>query len=302
MGSCSGILGFVRLGHGFAIPTPHYITFFCARKTLRVFLIGRKKTSFTTGTLNDMQYMRIKMYTPKHTRIFRNYRVLFINMKIEPKNDLEYEIDIPRQNFTQEAIDLFDIIRQKLIELRIEQNEAKEYFRQIIEKIQEIGFIPPLIINLLRDVDNNYQTLIVSQNLSSEEEKIIAACIKPEIIGSNEIIPQTERKEVILTHKDIVPINDFTALFFGISAEIFKEVINCTQGDEKTAHEFTQKAMNALEKISRVPPLLAMRCPPRISQAVFEQPTLQVNSKGIFAYLQKQKSAIKSFSNNFPIK
>jgi len=30
-----------------AIPTPHYTTFFCARKTLRVFLIGRKKTSVT---------------------------------------------------------------------------------------------------------------------------------------------------------------------------------------------------------------------------------------------------------------
>ena len=40
---CSGILGFVRLGHGFAIPTPLYTTFFCARKTLRVFLIGHKK-------------------------------------------------------------------------------------------------------------------------------------------------------------------------------------------------------------------------------------------------------------------
>jgi len=89
--------------------------------------------------------------------------------------------------------------------------------------------------------------------------------------------------------------------FSGISAEIFKEAINCTQGDEKIAHEFTQKAMNALEKISRISPLLAMRCPPRISQAVFKQPTLQVNSKGIFAYLQKQKSAIKSINNNLPI-
>ena len=44
---CSGILGSVRLGHGFAIPTPHYTTFFCARKMLRIFLIGRKKTSVT---------------------------------------------------------------------------------------------------------------------------------------------------------------------------------------------------------------------------------------------------------------
>jgi len=36
-------LGFVRLGHGFAIPTPHYTTFFCARKMLRIFLIGLSK-------------------------------------------------------------------------------------------------------------------------------------------------------------------------------------------------------------------------------------------------------------------
>jgi len=37
----------VRLGHGFAIPTPHYTTFFCTRKMLRIFLIGHKKTSVT---------------------------------------------------------------------------------------------------------------------------------------------------------------------------------------------------------------------------------------------------------------
>jgi hypothetical protein len=34
-----------------AIPTPHYAKVFCARKTLRVFLIGHKKPSFTAGTL-----------------------------------------------------------------------------------------------------------------------------------------------------------------------------------------------------------------------------------------------------------
>jgi len=43
---CLGILGFVRLGR-LKAPTPHYTTFFYARKTLRVFLIGRKKTSVT---------------------------------------------------------------------------------------------------------------------------------------------------------------------------------------------------------------------------------------------------------------
>jgi len=39
---CSGILGFVRLGR-LKAPMPHSTTFFCARKTLRVFLIGHKK-------------------------------------------------------------------------------------------------------------------------------------------------------------------------------------------------------------------------------------------------------------------
>jgi hypothetical protein len=37
-----------------AIPTPHYATVFCARKTLRVFFIGHKKPSFTAGTLGEM--------------------------------------------------------------------------------------------------------------------------------------------------------------------------------------------------------------------------------------------------------
>jgi hypothetical protein len=37
-----------------AIPTPHYAKVFCARKTLRVFLIGHKKPSFTAETLYAM--------------------------------------------------------------------------------------------------------------------------------------------------------------------------------------------------------------------------------------------------------
>ena len=223
-------------------------------------------------------------------------------MRVESVNALEFEISIPKQIFTQEAIGLFDVIEQKLIELRIEPNEAKEYFRQFIEKIQEIGFIPPLIINLLRDVDNNYQTLIVSQNLSSEEEKIIATCFKPKIIGTNEIIPQTECKDVVFTRKEIVPINDFKAPFSSISEEIFKAVLNCTQGNEKIAHEFTQKAMNALEKISRVPLLLATQCPPKIPYQIFEQHMLQINSTGILTYLQKHESAISSPCIAFTIK
>jgi hypothetical protein len=39
-----GGLGSVRLGHGFAIPTPHSTTFFCARKNASHFsLPGAKK-------------------------------------------------------------------------------------------------------------------------------------------------------------------------------------------------------------------------------------------------------------------
>jgi hypothetical protein len=38
----------------YAIPTPHYAKVFYARKTLRVFLIGRKKPSFTAGTLDEI--------------------------------------------------------------------------------------------------------------------------------------------------------------------------------------------------------------------------------------------------------
>jgi hypothetical protein len=39
-----GGLGYVRLGHGCAIPTPHSTTFFCARKNAsHFFLSGAKK-------------------------------------------------------------------------------------------------------------------------------------------------------------------------------------------------------------------------------------------------------------------
>ena len=215
-------------------------------------------------------------------------------MKIESINTFDLSLYIPNQGFTQEALDLFDIIRQKLKELCIEPNEAKNYFLLFIEKIREIGLIPPLIINLLRDVDNNYKTLIVSRNLSAEEEKIIAACIKPTIIGTNEILPQTESKDIIISPKELVFINDFSNPYSAISMEIYKEVIKCTQGNEEVATEFTKKAMNAFEKISRTPPVSAVNSLPEISKTLFEQLRLQVNPPGILAYLQKYENGIKS--------
>jgi len=201
---------------------------------------------------------------------------------------IRYELDIPNQDFTQEALDIFDIIKQKLGELHIAPNEAKEYFHQFIEKIQEIGFIPPLIINLLRDIDNNYQTLIVSQGLSAEEEKIIAACIKPLIIGTNEIIPQTENRGLTIAGREIIPCANFINPFSGILTEIYNEVLNCTHDNKQLAQEFTDKVMSALEKMSRVPPLPATHRKLKITPVMFEQPRLQVNPTGILAYLQKQ--------------
>ena len=204
------------------------------------------------------------------------------------KGIIRSELNIPNNDFTQEALDLFDIIKQKLEELHIAPDEAKEYFRQFIEKIQEIGFIPPLIINLLRDLDNNYQTLIVSQGLSAEEEKIIAACIKPLIIGTNEVIPQTKNRKLTLTDKKMIPHANFINPFSSILPEIYNEVINCTHGNKRLAQEFTDKAISALEKIFLTPPLPAIHRKLKITPAMFEQPRFQVNPTGILAYLQKQ--------------
>ena len=208
------------------------------------------------------------------------------------KNIIRSELDIPNQDFTQKAMELFDIIKQKLEELHIEQNEAKEYFHQFVEKIQEIGFIPPLIINLLRDINNNYQTLVVSQNLSAEEEIMIAACIKPLIVGTNEIIPQTENRDLTIAGREIISCADFINPFSGILTEIYNEVLNCTQGNKRLAHEFTDKAMSALEKISLAPPIPAVHRKLKMNPAMLEQPRLQVNSTGILAYLQRQENNI----------
>jgi len=217
------------------------------------------------------------------------------------RNVIHYKLDIPNQDFTQEALDILNIIKQKLKELHIAPNEANEFFRQFIEKIQEIGFIPPLIINLLRDLDNNYQTLIISRSLSDEEEKIIAACIKPFIIGTNEIIPQTENKGLTIIDKEIIPYTDFFNPFSGILTEIYNEAINCTHGNKQLAQESTNKAMSALEKISRVPPIPAVHRKLKITPAMFDQPCFQVNPTGIMAYCQKQEKDLMFSNINLPI-
>jgi len=204
-----------------------------------------------------------------------------------------FDLNIHSQDFTQEALDLFDIIEQKLDELHIEPCEAREYFSQFVRKIKEVGFIPPLIINLLRDVDNNYQTLIVSQNLSAEEEKIIAACIKPQIIATNEIKQQIENKELATTTRNMIPFVDFTNPFSGIATEIYDEVLNCTQSNSQLAKEFTEKAVSALEKVFRIQPLPATHRLPKITQKMFEQHILQVNTAGILAYMQKRGHPIE---------
>jgi hypothetical protein len=208
------------------------------------------------------------------------------------KGILRSELGISSQNFTQEALDLFDIVKQKLEELRIAPDEAKEYFHQFVEKLQRVGLVPPLIINLLRDIDNNYQTLIISKNLSAEEEMIIAACVKPQIIGTNEIIPQTENKELTTVQKEVNPYANSINPFSDILTEIFYEVLNLTHGNKKFAREFTDKTLSALEKISRVPHLPAINGKLKITPLMLEQPHLQVNPTGIRAYLQKQEDKI----------
>jgi hypothetical protein len=45
-------LGSVRLGHGYAIPTPHSATFLLLLELLRNSFIATAKTSFTAGTLS----------------------------------------------------------------------------------------------------------------------------------------------------------------------------------------------------------------------------------------------------------
>jgi len=203
------------------------------------------------------------------------------------------ESNIHNQGFTQEALNLFGIIEQKLVELHIEPNEAKEYFRQFVEKIQEAGFIPPLIINLLRNTDNNYQTLIVSQNLSPEEEKIIASCVKPIVIATNEIIQQTENKKLSATARNVVPFTDFTNPFSNITADIYNESLKATCGNSQIAQEFAKKAVTALEKVFRIRPLPATNRPYKINKRMFEQPILQVNPAGILAHLEKERLTIE---------
>jgi hypothetical protein len=48
-----------------AIPTPHCAKVFCARKMLRIFLVGHKKPSFTAGTLCEMVGYNIQKYIEK---------------------------------------------------------------------------------------------------------------------------------------------------------------------------------------------------------------------------------------------
>ena len=53
---CSGILGFVRLGHGFGIPTPHYTTFFAPVKRFAFSLSGAKKRQLPR-TLDEIKIL-----------------------------------------------------------------------------------------------------------------------------------------------------------------------------------------------------------------------------------------------------
>jgi hypothetical protein len=61
-----------------AIPTPHSAKVFCARKTLRVFLIGHKKPSFTAETLCAIAF-KIKGYKIiNYNKKYRKYIDFFI--------------------------------------------------------------------------------------------------------------------------------------------------------------------------------------------------------------------------------
>lgn len=201
------------------------------------------------------------------------------------------ELEIPSEDFTQEALSFFQLIKEKLVELRIEKNEARGYFRRTIENIKKIGFIPPLFLSAIRDIHGNYQTLIISQNLTAEEEQIISACFRPTIIGSNEIAQQTKNTALTAINREIVP---FTNPFSGIYAEIYGLAMNYTCGNKYRSQEFTNKAKQALEKIIQAPPLPVTKrlqqITPDLLNKLFRPP--QVNPQGIQSYFKKQAQAI----------
>ena len=199
------------------------------------------------------------------------------------------KLEIPGRDWTQEAFSFFQIIKEKLTELSIEPNEAGEFFRQFTGKIQETGFIPPLILNFLRDIHGNYQTLIISRNLSPEEERIIAACIKPNITGSNEVVQQRENIERLPLSRNAAVLGSNP--FSDILTEIYSIVFQYTHENQRLAQELTEKAQHALKKLIS-PPIQAVRRPPRMTPAMFEQFKLQANPKGILNYLQEQARII----------
>jgi hypothetical protein len=199
---------------------------------------------------------------------------------MRPAANLIYTgLNIPQNVFTPPAESFFQLVIDKLRELRIEPHEAREYFRQLTDSIRQVGFIPPLILNLLRDVNGNYQTLIISQNLSPEDEEIIAACFRPFVVGSNEVSlggePPTE----------LVPASHSSRLFPpNPLADIYNTVLHHTQGNAVLAQQITNQARTALIKLARTSPVFA------VNQRRSNLPPsaiLQANPQGILAYLHK---------------
>jgi hypothetical protein len=195
-------------------------------------------------------------------------------------------LEIPEGIFTAAAVSLFPLIKDKLRELRIEPNEAREYFRQFTENISQIGFIPPLILNFLRDVEGKYQTLIISQNLSAAEEELIAACFKPALTASNEIAPAAEN--TVPSRRETGSLND-----------LYNAIMHYVPGSDRLAAEIARQAQSALEKLAGNPPLPAVRAPRRITQTPGGF-NLQINAPGILAYLHKRAARIMQSRSNAP--
>jgi hypothetical protein len=96
-----------------AIPTPHCAKVFCARKTLRVFLIGRKKPSVTAGTLCENCTIFLEVFKKSLTKNKNAKNILgglsYKNFSMEVLNMLAATLT-PQRSFLMKRFCFFSVL------------------------------------------------------------------------------------------------------------------------------------------------------------------------------------------------
>jgi len=133
----------------------------------------------------------------------------------------------------------------------VNEDEKIEMIATMIETLETIGQVPIAFFGIIEEVDGSQMPMVISNQLSEEEENMLINLFKPSLSISNSLLPIITRQSTALTPLEkelMIPPKQKPEFGDKNLNNIFNVTYNLT-GDNNYAGKFTNKVKNTMMKL-----------------------------------------------------